>query len=365
MAKKKTPPPDSMIIGPPKSAEEIAKEFPEAPKQGDDDLQIPAFLKKQREQPTPLPMTEDVGVNVPLTKRKDLVPHEGPVNPDGLNVVEFYSTEGGRRRHLVVNINQSTLDLLHLPDLESTQASIRDINTQVEAGSAHWFDIPPNLAQRILDKAAQWEFFKFRYDRNLVNAALLKLGVKPLETPMFDAALADAKEKGLITTKAPTGFAAKKRAVGPGGMGVVDTIIHILNEGGGTVAEIAAKLAARFPERDASGMTATIRTQLNRLPKQGKLKIIKEGDRYRGDGATPAAPMEGVAETNKKAVAAAKSGDNVVAQDPKPAKSDFIEQVHKQKAREKEYLEQPVVGKLVKRHSPGSSKKKAKSKKKS
>lgn len=377
MAKKtKTPPPD-MIIGPPKSAEEIAKEFPEAPKQGDDEeLQIPAFLKKQREQPTPLPMTEDVGVNVPLTKRKDLVPHEGPVNPDGLNVVEFYSNEGGRRRHLVVNINAQTLDLLHLPDLESSEASIRDINNQVEAGSAHWFDIPPNLAQRILDKAAQWEFFKFKYDRNLVNAALLKLGVKPLDTPILDAAIAKAKEQGVITEKKPSaaqlaarekfaGGASGRRAAGPGGLGVVDTIILILNEGGGTVPEIAAKLAARFPERDASGMTATIRTQLNRLPKQGKLKIVKEGDRYRADGAAPAQPMEGVDATNKKTVEAAKKGDHVASIDPQPMpKSDFIEQVHKQKAREREYLEQPVVGKLVKRHSPGSSKKKAKAKSK-
>lgn len=356
MSRKKLAPPPDLIIGPPKTADEITKEFPET--QGDD-LQIPAFLRKDR--PTPIPMTEDVGVNIPLVKRKDLIPHDGPVNPDGLNVVEFYSTEGGRRRYLVVNINQQTMDLLHLPDLESSSASIRDINDQVEAGSAHWFDIPPNLAQRLLDKAAQWEFYKFRYSRSLVNAALMKLGVPPLEMPQLEAAIAQAQASGVIKEKAPSGFAAKTKAKGPGGMGVIDTIIAILQEGGGTVPEMAAKLAARFPDRDPNGMTATIRTQLNRLPKQGKVKIVKEGDRYRADGAAPAAPMGDLSPPKKAEDAPFNPEIDRLAAIPK---NDFVEQVHKQKAREREYLEQPVTGKLAKRATPGRAKKSKKKGKK-
>lgn len=80
-------------------------------------------------------------------------------------------------------------------------------------------------------------------------------------------------------------------------------------------------------------MKATIRTQLNRLPKQGRLVILKEGDRYRADGSVAAPPVEKI------------EGQPIPVE---VSKSDFIEQVHKQKAREKEYTESPLVGEKAK-----------------
>lgn len=317
MAKKTkaAPPPDDMIIGPPKPA-------------GDPDLQIPEFLKRER---TPIPLTEDIDLSPKLDGglRKDAIPHTEPPNGrDGLNVIEFYSNEGGQRRHLVVSIGHSKLQLLHLPDLEHTEAEVRDIEAQVKEGTAHWFDIPPNLADRLVNKSVQWEMYKFRYSRSLVNEALIKLGVKPLPEPQ---AVTDAL--GVQGEARREKQAASRAQRGPG---VIDTIITILQEGGGTVDEMAAKLAAAFPDRAADGMKATIRTQLNRLPKSKGLAILKEGDRYRAEGSVPAKPAMPLAQ---------KIAGTFDPPGERPG-NDFIEQLHKQKSREKEYTEQPVVGKI-------------------
>jgi len=55
--------------------------------------------------------------------------------------------------------------------------------------------------------------------------------------------------------------------------GVIDRLVHHLQNGGGTVEELAAKLQEDFPERstaDGKGMMSTIRIQL------GKAGIAKK-----------------------------------------------------------------------------------------
>jgi hypothetical protein len=46
---------------------------------------------------------------------------------------------------------------------------------------------------------------------------------------------------------------------------------------GGSVAEIVAKLSKKFPDRDADGLTATVRTQMSRLKLSRKMKIKATG----------------------------------------------------------------------------------------
>jgi hypothetical protein len=59
----------------------------------------------------------------------------------------------------------------------------------------------------------------------------------------------------------------------PARVGVIDAIVSILENGGGSVAEIVAKLSKKFPDRDADGLTATVRTQMSRLKTTRNLKI--------------------------------------------------------------------------------------------
>jgi hypothetical protein len=70
--------------------------------------------------------------------------------------------------------------------------------------------------------------------------------------------------------------------------GVIDTIVSVLEAGGGTVEEIAKKVAAKFPDRDAKGIANTVKIQVGRLQKskeQGgrglkiKTEPAKEGGR--------------------------------------------------------------------------------------
>jgi len=68
----------------------------------------------------------------------------------------------------------------------------------------------------------------------------------------------------------------------PGGPGVIATIIEVLRNGGGTVEEITDALAKKFPERDAKGMGTTVRIQVKRLPKSGKLKVASQEIEGRG-----------------------------------------------------------------------------------
>ena len=77
---------------------------------------------------------------------------------------------------------------------------------------------------------------------------------------------AAAKKPATPATKAP-----------PARVGVIDEICSVLEKGGGTVAEIVAKLSKKFPDRDADGLTATVRTQMSRLKTTRKLKIKTTG----------------------------------------------------------------------------------------
>ena len=61
--------------------------------------------------------------------------------------------------------------------------------------------------------------------------------------------------------------------VAPPAVGVLDGIIANLESGGGSVLEIVAKLSKKFPDRDADGLTATVRAQMSRLETTRNLKI--------------------------------------------------------------------------------------------
>jgi hypothetical protein len=74
----------------------------------------------------------------------------------------------------------------------------------------------------------------------------------------------------------------------PKGLGVIDTIVAVLQAGGGTIPEIvAAAVHKKVPDRKAEQLTATVRVQMARLklPKEDggrSLKVKKnreEGER--------------------------------------------------------------------------------------
>lgn len=332
---------------------------------------IPGFLVRPR---LMLPMTEDMNTEpvldmTPLSQRADNIPLKNPPNPTGMNMLELYLTEGGRRRYLVVSFDAFNMQLLHIPDLENVEIDIRTVNEQVALGKAHWFSLPPRLDERLINKAVAWEMYKFRYSRPLVNLALTNLGRPPLDEPQ---SVKTAIDTGMITER--------KRGGGGGGAvnrgpGVISTLIDILKSGGGTIDEMYAKLVEAFPDREKlkpGGMKATIKTQLGRLPKEGKLVIQHEDGKFWADGTEPTPPPlkteGGVFGLVKKLTGAFDPNVEAIANMPK---SDFVEQVAKQKAREKEYIAHPPVGELasrptqnVKRHGP-STKSKAKKKKKS
>jgi hypothetical protein len=73
----------------------------------------------------------------------------------------------------------------------------------------------------------------------------------------------------------------------PKGLGVIDTIVAVLQAGGGTIPEIVAAVHKKVPDRKAEQLTATVRVQMARLklPKEDggrSLKVKKnreEGER--------------------------------------------------------------------------------------
>lgn len=81
---------------------------------------------------------------------------------------------------------------------------------------------------------------------------------------------------------------AKKRkspgsVVGGGKVGIIDLIKeNLLRTEGASVKELRDILAAAFPDRDADGMTSTIRTQLAQLPKKLDKPVRKVTDEARG-----------------------------------------------------------------------------------
>lgn len=76
-------------------------------------------------------------------------------------------------------------------------------------------------------------------------------------------------------TKSTTKAEAKKVP------GVIDRIVEVMKAGGGTIDEIAAKVAKHFPDRKVTAITGTVRVQATRLarnPEQGGrgLKVKRE-----------------------------------------------------------------------------------------
>lgn len=64
------------------------------------------------------------------------------------------------------------------------------------------------------------------------------------------------------TPKATAEPAGAKKAPG-----VIDTIVAVLQAGGGTISEIADKVAKKFPNRKPEGILATTKIQIIRLSK--------------------------------------------------------------------------------------------------
>jgi hypothetical protein len=85
----------------------------------------------------------------------------------------------------------------------------------------------------------------------------------------------ELKAKG--KRKSPTGV------VGGGRVGIIDVIKETLaRTEGASVKELREILARTFPDRDADGMTATIRTQVAQLPKKLGKTMRKVTDEARG-----------------------------------------------------------------------------------
>jgi hypothetical protein len=80
-----------------------------------------------------------------------------------------------------------------------------------------------------------------------------------------------SKNKRIIetTVKYPKAKKAAKaktpKVAKPKAPGVIDTIIAVLKDGGGTITEITAKVAKKFPDRKAEQLASTVRAQMNRL----------------------------------------------------------------------------------------------------
>jgi hypothetical protein len=75
----------------------------------------------------------------------------------------------------------------------------------------------------------------------------------------------------------------------PTKVGVIDTLKNLLLAGGGTVDELFDALAKKFPDRGA-GMKTTIRIQVVRLHKDGKLVVAKKEVEGRGTVYSAVAP---------------------------------------------------------------------------
>lgn len=278
MTKKKTP-----AVAPLAPVDPLAPPAPPAPV---DSLAIPAFLIRKREEPLPDVLTTEIV--------DDIEGFDRPLEtaPEGIAILSMYLTEGGHRRFIVIKRGKTTAHCLYLPEMDHYEIELRDMNEQVSTGRAHWFACKPDLATRLTTKALKWDEYGFSYSRTLVNEALVQLGAPAIPLPArLDPATPEGKER---QEKRQATRAQK-------GPGVIDTIIEILRTGGGTVAEMAVRLAAAFPDRDATGMTSTIRTQINRLPKQGKLVIVKLADKYYAEGHEPKAEKKPAKATPKKA----------------------------------------------------------------
>lgn len=78
------------------------------------------------------------------------------------------------------------------------------------------------------------------------------------EATMATKKAAKAKK---TTTKKPAG---EKKPKGPG---VIDTIVDVLQNKGGTVEQITEKVAKKFPDKAVDGIKATVKIQVNRLSK--------------------------------------------------------------------------------------------------
>jgi len=81
-----------------------------------------------------------------------------------------------------------------------------------------------------------------------------------------------------VAKKAPKKAVAKAEKKVPG---VIDRIVEVLKAGGGTIDEIAVKVAKFFLERKVAAITGTTRVQVTRLarsPEQGgrDLKVRRE-----------------------------------------------------------------------------------------
>lgn len=309
-----------------------------------DGLDIPLFLDRRgnkRAQPT----TEDM-VTAPVLHfdNKPLA-----LAADGMNILETTlgvgtDHESGLRRYLVVSMGTKVAKLLEVATLDSHEIDIRYINDRLATGKSHWYALPINLADRLIAKSVQWEMQGFRYSRALVNEALTNLGRPPLDIPQLEAVV------GTVAHERAQRRTVTRAAKGPG---VIDSIISILNEGGGTVDEILVELLKRHPERDAT-MRNTIKTQLNRLPKQGRLEIERIDGKYVAKGVKPSnAPVDpliqAIADMPKKdfdaGIAALSAGKaDLIAKGTLAvanAKGSFLEDSAKQQAREQEMTETP------------------------
>lgn len=244
---------------------------------------MPAFLVRPKRD---IPINLDQLMKPPAkTLVKTEVDRPLTLAADGLNMIQTSlfagsNEETGLHRYLVVRMGTKMADLLYIPTLEHIQVEVRYLNERIAKDKAHWFAVPTNLGQRLIDKAVQWEMAGSRYSRALVNEALVALGYPALETKMPTVAGTNEEQKREKKMKIRT----------ERGPGVIDTIIAMLTEGPHTVDEMVAKLGIAFPDRAADGMKGTVRTQLNRLPKQGRLVIVKEGDKYRAENAPAAKP---------------------------------------------------------------------------
>jgi hypothetical protein len=92
-----------------------------------------------------------------------------------------------------------------------------------------------------------------------------KIAARAVETtfrkPKAKKTAKPKKHKGLKSAKPPKG---------PKGPGVIDTIVAILQAGGGTLQAITAKVQKKFPDRKGAGIAKTCRVQMNRLPRSKK-----------------------------------------------------------------------------------------------
>lgn len=132
---------------------------------------------------------------------------------------------------------------------------IKEFHTKKEGGEA--------LLQRL----------QLRYGNQPVAeyTAVPATGNQPTEPQEGETEMAVAKKAAKKTPKKDTGD--KKP-------GVIDTIATVLQDGGGTVEQIAAKVAKKFPDRNVESITSTVKIQVSRLarPKDQGGRSLKVKD---------------------------------------------------------------------------------------